>query len=135
VEEGLNIHVLVVDDNQINRLLINKVLSKWGASSDFAENGLEAIEKIEANRDYDIVLMDIHMPEMGGIEAARILRSKNDPYFQQLPIIALTASMLTSERSVIEEVGMDYIIKPFDRKDLYNKLSRYQKVGEKLKVS
>jgi CheY-like chemotaxis protein len=135
VEEGLNIHVLVVDDNQINRLLINKVLSKWGATSDFAENGLEAIEKIDANRDYDIVLMDIHMPEMGGIEAARILRSKNDPYFQQLPIIALTASMLTSERSVIEEVGMDYIIKPFDRKDLYNKLSRYQKVGEKLKVS
>jgi CheY-like chemotaxis protein len=135
VEEGLNIHVLVVDDNQINRLLINKVLSKWGATSDFAENGLQAIEKIESNRDYDVVLMDIHMPEMGGIEATRILRSKNDPYLQQLPIIALTASMLTRERGLIEEAGMDYIIKPFDRKDLYNKLSRYQKVGEKLKVS
>jgi CheY-like chemotaxis protein len=128
VEEGLNIHVLVVDDNQINRLLIDKVLSKWGARIDFAGNGLEAIEKIESSRDYDVVLMDIHMPEMGGIEATRILRSKDDPYFQQLPIIALTASMLTSERSVIEEVGMDYIIKPFDRKNLYEKLSRFQKV-------
>ncbi|MDB5125040.1 MAG: hypothetical protein JWP94_3169 [Mucilaginibacter sp.] len=128
VEEGLNIHVLVVDDNQINRLLIDKVLSKWGASIDFAGNGLEAIEKIESNRDYDVVLMDIHMPEMGGIEATRMLRSKNETYFQRLPIIALTASMLTSERSVIEEVGMDYIIKPFDRKNLYEKLSRFQKV-------
>jgi CheY-like chemotaxis protein len=130
VEEGLNIHVLVVDDNQINKLLINKVLSKWGARIDFAGNGLEAIEKIESNRDYDVVLMDIHMPEMGGIEATRILRSKDDPYFHQLPIIALTASMLTSERSVIEDVGMDYIIKPFDRKDLYQKLSRFQKVDK-----
>jgi CheY-like chemotaxis protein len=72
--------------------------------------------------------MDIHMPEMGGIEATRMLRSKNETYFQQLPIIALTASMLTSERSVIEEVGMDYIIKPFDRKNLYEKLSRFQRV-------
>ncbi|MDB5130884.1 MAG: hypothetical protein JWR02_633 [Mucilaginibacter sp.] len=132
MEEELNIHILVVDDNQINRLLINKVLSKWGASTDFAANGLEAIKKIENNRDYDVVLMDIHMPEMGGIEATRILRGKDDSYFQQLPIIALTASMLTNERSVIEEVGMDYIIKPFDRKDLYEKLSRFQKVEKEV---
>lgn len=122
-------HVLVVDDNNINRLLINKVLAKWGATTDFAENGLEAVEKITANHNYDAVLMDVYMPEMGGIEATQVIRSKDDPYFKQLPIIALTASMLSSEREEIEQSGMnDFILKPFDPQKLFEKLSVYQKV-------
>jgi CheY-like chemotaxis protein len=129
LETDLKVHILVVDDNNINRLLINKVLSKWGATTDFAENGLQAVEKIIANRSYDAVLMDVYMPEMGGIEATQVIRSKNEPYFQQLPIIALTASMLTSEREQIEQSGKnDYILKPFDPKNLFEKLSAYQKV-------
>ncbi|UOE48581.1 PAS domain S-box protein [Mucilaginibacter sp. SMC90] len=127
VEEGLKINVLVVDDNQINRLLINKILKKWGANADFAENGIEAIEKVEANRNYNVVLMDIHMPEMGGLEATGIIRAKTDSYFQQLPIIALTASMLSNQMGEINNAGMnDYILKPFDPRVLYDKLSRYQ---------
>lgn len=122
--------MLVVDDNNINRLLINKVLTKWGASADFAENGLQAIEKITSNRNYDVVLMDVYMPEMGGIEATQAIRANEDPYFQQLPIIALTASMLSSERAQIMESGMnDYILKPFDPANLFEKLSVFQKVG------
>jgi CheY-like chemotaxis protein len=129
LEAVLNINVLVVDDNNINRLLLNKVLSKWGAAADFAENGLQAVEKITSNQNYDVVLMDIHMPEMGGIEATQIIRSKSESYFQQLPIIALTASMLSSERGLIDDAGMnDYILKPFDPKGLFEKLSVYQKV-------
>jgi CheY-like chemotaxis protein len=129
LETELKINVLVVDDNQINRLLINKVLTKWGVTADFAENGLQAIEKIENNRNYDVVLMDVYMPEMGGIEATQVIRSKNEPYFQQLPIIALTASMLISERTEINAAGMnDYILKPFEPKSLFEKLSAYQKV-------
>jgi CheY-like chemotaxis protein len=129
VETDLKINVLVVDDNNINRLLINKVLTKWGASADFAENGLQAVEKITENRSYDVVLMDVYMPEMGGIEATQVIRAKNEPYFQQLPIIALTASMLSSERAQIEESGMnDYILKPFDPANLFEKLSAFQKV-------
>ncbi|RYY33943.1 MAG: PAS domain S-box protein [Sphingobacteriaceae bacterium] len=128
VEAGLNINVLVVDDNQINRLLVNKVLKKWGATTDFAENGREAVEKIEVNANYDAVLMDIHMPEMGGLEATKIIRAKTENYFQQLPIIALTASMLNTEINQITNAGMnDYLLKPFDPKTLYAKLSRYQK--------
>jgi CheY-like chemotaxis protein len=128
LETGLKINVLVVDDNQINRLLMNKVLVKWGISADFAENGLEAIEKIENNRNYDVVLMDVYMPEMGGIEATQIIRAKPETYFKNLPIIALTASMLSSERGQIDEAGMnDYILKPFEPKNLYEKLSGYQK--------
>lgn len=131
VETGLQLNVLVVDDNQINRLLINKVLGKWGATVDFAENGLEAVNKIESKQNFDVVLMDIHMPIMGGLEATEIIRAKSEAYYQQLPIIALTASMLNSEVNEITRVGMnDYILKPFDPKGLYDKLTRYQKVSE-----
>jgi CheY-like chemotaxis protein len=127
VEEGLKINVLVVDDNQINRLLINKILKKWGADADFAENGLEAVNKVVANQNYNVVLMDIHMPEMGGLEATQVIRSNPEPYFQQLPIIALTASMLSNQMGEIDNAGMnDYILKPFDPKILFEKLSRYQ---------
>ncbi|MGZ3811587.1 MAG: PAS domain S-box protein [Mucilaginibacter sp.] len=129
VETGLQLNVLVVDDNQINRLLINKVLSKWGATIDFAENGLEAVNKLESNQNFDVVLMDIHMPVMGGLEATQIIRSKSEAYYQELPIIALTASMLNSEVNEISRAGMnDYILKPFDPKGLYDKLTKYQKV-------
>jgi len=129
VETELNINVLVVDDNNINRLLINKVLGKWGAQADFAENGRQAVEKVTANKNYDVVLMDVYMPEMGGIEATKIIRSQQEPYFQQLPIIALTASMLSTEKEEISNAGMnDYILKPFEPKNLFEKLSAYQKV-------
>lgn len=129
MEAELNINVLVVDDNNINRLLINKVLGKWGAQADFAENGRQAVEKVTANQNYDVVLMDVYMPEMGGIEATKIIRAQEGSYFQQLPIIALTASMLSAEREEINNAGMnDYILKPFEPKNLFDKLSAYQKV-------
>ena len=76
METGLQLNVLVVDDNQINRLLINKVLSKWGANTEYAENGQEAIDRIEGEHDLDVVLMDIHMPVMGGLEATEISAQK-----------------------------------------------------------
>jgi CheY-like chemotaxis protein len=127
VEEELKINVLVVDDNQINRLLINKILKKWGANADFAENGREAINKIETNGNYNVVLMDIHMPVMGGLEATQIIRSKPEPYFKQVPIIALTASMLSNQMGEISNAGMNgYILKPFEPKSLYEKLKKYQ---------
>lgn len=125
---GLKLNVLVVDDNHINRLLIDKVMKKWGINADFAENGLIAINKIESNHNYDVVLMDIHMPQMGGIEATKILRTMEDPYCRQLPIIALTASVLNDQMDMIGESGMnDYILKPFDQKVLYDKISKYSK--------
>jgi PAS domain S-box-containing protein len=128
VEIGLKLNVLVADDNQINRMLIDKVLKKWGISADFAINGRQAVEKIELNRNYDLVLMDIHMPEMDGLEAAQRIRANKDPYFQQLHIIALTASMLTNQMDLIGDAGMnDYILKPFDPKGLYDKISKFSK--------
>jgi len=129
METGLRLNVLVVDDNQINRILVNKVLQKWGVQVDYAENGQEAVDKIVANMNYDVVLMDVHMPIMGGLEATQIIRAKTDAYFQQLPVIALTASMLSSEVNQMSSAGMnDFILKPFDPKTLFEKLSKYQKV-------
>jgi len=129
LETDLKINVLVVDDNNINRLLINKVLTRWGATADFAENGVQAVDKVTTNQNYDVVLMDVYMPEMGGIEATQVIRATPGAYFQQLPIIALTASMLSSERTQIDESGMnDFILKPFDPQKLFEKLSVYQKV-------
>ena len=127
-EEELNLHALVVDDNQINRLLINKVFKKWGATADFAENGAEAVAMVEKNHTYNVVLMDVHMPVMGGLEASTIIRAKEDNYYKHLPIVALTASMLNNQMSLIADAGMDdFILKPFDPKMLYDKLSKYQK--------
>jgi len=128
LEIGLKLNVLVVDDNQINRLLIEKVLKKWSIFPDFAENGLQAVNKIETNRNYDVVLMDIHMPEMGGLEATQIIRAKDEPYFKQLPIIALTASVLHDQMGMIGVAGMnDYILKPFNPTELYDKISKFSK--------
>jgi CheY-like chemotaxis protein len=130
LETDLKLHVLIVDDNQVNRLLLNKVLKKWGVSTDFAENGLQAVQKVTDNHNYDLVLMDIYMPDMGGIEATTIIRKMDGPYFKELPVIALTASMLSAEKVHIEEAGInDYILKPYNPKDLYDKLSSYQKVS------
>ncbi len=68
------------------------------------------------------------MPEMGGLEATKILRQKEGTYYQQLPIIALTASMLNNQMDMIGEAGMnDYILKPFDPKALYDKISKFSK--------
>jgi len=128
VRIGLKLNVLVVDDNHINRLLIDKVLKKWGINADFAEDGEQALAKIGAKTDYDVVLMDIHMPIMGGLEATKILRSKPDAYSQHLPVIALTASMLNNQMDMIGEAGMnDYMLKPFDPKTLYDKISKFSK--------
>ncbi len=127
-DEELNLHALVVDDNQINRLLINKVLKKWGASADFAENGAEAVAMVEKDNSYNVVLMDVHMPVMGGLEATQAIRAKDQEYYKKLPIVALTASMLNNQMSEITKAGMnDFVLKPFDPKVLYEKLSKYQK--------
>ena len=125
MDSTLNIKVLVVDDNQINRLLMNKILTKWGAKAEFAENGLEAISKVEATPDFDVILMDINMPIMGGLEATEILRAKPGAYYQQVPIIALTAAILDKQKGEIGSMN-DYLLKPYEPSVLFDKLSRYK---------
>jgi CheY-like chemotaxis protein len=100
------------------------VLTKWGVQVDFAENGEIALKKIQMFK-YDLILMDLHMPVMDGMEAAKAIRKLGGPY-SRLPIIALTASLFSHELETITESGMDgYVIKPFVPNDLYNKIKSF----------
>ncbi|MEO8794523.1 MAG: PAS domain S-box protein [Daejeonella sp.] len=124
---NLNSSILVVDDNEMNRILAGKVLGKWGVKVDFAENGEEALNKVQI-LPYDMVLMDLNMPVMNGLDATRAIRKLNGDYFRSLPIIALTASILSKEMDKIYECGMnDYVMKPFVPAELYNKIQSYLK--------
>ncbi|MGV3508147.1 MAG: ATP-binding protein, partial [Sphingobacteriaceae bacterium] len=117
-----DLKILVAEDNQMNRLLLTKVLARWNNSPVFALNGLEAVEKVKESN-YDLVLMDLHMPLMNGYEATKAIRNIADPVKSAIRIIALTASVSSNLNNKINEVGMDgYIHKPFKLDDLYNKL-------------
>ncbi len=120
-----DLYVLLAEDNKINVLVIEQFFKKWGIKMDVAENGREAIEMLKKNQ-YDLVLMDIQMPEMDGLEATRLIRESKDPSYNQVPIIALTASALKEDLDRTTRAGMnDYLRKPFDPRDLFNKLAVY----------
>ncbi|SDE04295.1 PAS domain S-box-containing protein [Dyadobacter soli] len=119
--------LLIVEDNNINVLLMKNFMRQWDIQYDLAENGLVALEKVQAN-DYDLVLMDLQMPEMDGYEATRHIRSLPDEKYQRLPIIALTASAMMDIKDIAFTVGMnDYISKPFSPAELYAKVASYRK--------
>jgi CheY-like chemotaxis protein len=119
------VKVLVVDDNEINRMLARKLLSKFNFNVVTADCGLDAIELLKT-KDFDVVLMDIHMPGMSGYETAQTLRAMDDLYFKVLPIIALTASIMIDELQIIHEFGMtDYQLKPFKADELFQKINKY----------
>jgi len=114
--------VLVVEDNSMNQLLAQKVLEDWGWTVEIASGGMIAIEKIKQN-DYDIVLMDIQMPEMDGYETTAFIREKLPVPKCYVPIIATTAHVMQAEEDKCFEAGMDaYISKPFSIKLLYSKI-------------
>ncbi|HBH85827.1 MAG: hypothetical protein A2X05_00360 [Bacteroidetes bacterium GWE2_41_25] len=118
-EEVGNLRVLVVEDIALNQLLMKTLLDDFGFYSDIADNGKNAVEKLQQNS-YDIILMDLHMPEMNGFEATEYIRKKMN---SQIPIIALTADVTTSDFKKCKAVGMDdYISKPLDEKLLYRKI-------------
>ena len=114
-----NLKVLVVEDVLLNQLLIKILLADFGFEYDIAENGKIAIEKLQS-KSFDIILMDIQMPEMNGFEATDIIRKKLN---SKIPIIALTADVTETDLAKCKAVGMnDHIAKPIDEKLLYNKI-------------
>ena len=114
-----NVKVLVVEDMALNQLLMKTILDDYGFDRDIADNGLIAIEKIKA-KDYDVILMDLQMPEMNGFEATDYIRNTLK---SSIPIIALTADVTTVDLAKCKSVGMnDYIAKPVDERVLYSKI-------------
>lgn len=116
------IKILAAEDNPMNQILIKKILNKWNLEYDIASNGKIAIEKL-SQTDYDIILMDMHMPEMDGYEATEFIRKKMNTPKSLIPIIAVTANALVGEEEKCLAAGMnDYISKPLNKKKLYQKM-------------
>jgi signal transduction histidine kinase/ligand-binding sensor domain-containing protein/CheY-like chemotaxis protein/HPt (histidine-containing phosphotransfer) domain-containing protein len=114
-----DLHLLLVEDNAINQKLALDVLKKFGLSADVAFNGKMALEMLRTTR-YDLILTDLHMPEMDGIETTRIIRNpESDVPDHDIPIIAMTASAMKGDREACMNAGMDdYISKPIDPRQL-----------------
>jgi len=123
--------ILLVEDNKINQLVVRQFLEKWNAQLEIADNGQEGLELIRDKKHYDLVLMDLEMPLLNGYQATKKVREIDEPYFQQLPILALTASALQNVRNKVRAVGMnDYISKPFHPSEFYQKITFYLKTPE-----
>lgn len=113
------IKILLVEDNKLNQLLASKAMSSWNWQVVVADNGLIALEKL-AKEDFDVILMDIQLPEMDGYEATRSIRNSFEAPKCHTPIIAVTAHAMQSEIAKCKEAGMDgYITKPFSPNMLY----------------
>jgi len=127
-----DIRVLLVEDNQINLLVTGNVLKKSGFSKiTMVENGQEAVEAMK-QKDYDLILMDIHMPVMDGFEATRLIRTQKDIRNPKIPIIALTAHTFDQFDDGSSKKGLnDYIIKPFTKAKL---LSSIKKIFPKMTI-
>ncbi|CAK0765992.1 two-component system, sensor histidine kinase and response regulator [Gammaproteobacteria bacterium] len=122
--------VLLVEDNTINQQVAREILEEVGLIVEIANNGLEAIIRV-AESAYDIVLMDIQMPEMDGYQASRHIRG--DAKFEKLPIVAMTAHAMTGDREKCLRAGMnDHISKPIDRIHLYGALMEWIPLREGL---
>ena len=115
--------ILVAEDNEINQEVILQLLEATGARVTLAENGLEALEMVRANA-YDLVLMDVQMPVMDGLEATRAIRA--EPEHRELPILAMTANAFESDRRQCIEAGMnDHLAKPIEPEQLTETLGRW----------
>jgi CheY-like chemotaxis protein/nitrogen-specific signal transduction histidine kinase len=124
-----NCKILVAEDNIMNQHLIKHLLKTWGFEYDLVFNGMQAVEALK-NKKYDLVLMDIQMPEMDGHFATRVIRNE---LRSTVPVIAMTAHAMAGEREKCINSGMnDYLSKPIHEETLYNFIMKYApNTGEK----
>jgi two-component system sensor histidine kinase/response regulator len=132
-EEGLQkirgAKVLLVEDNEINQQVAQETLEQAGLVVSLANNGKEAVEMVRQG-DFDVVLMDIQMPVMGGFDATQEIRK--EPGFEELPIIAMTAHAMKGDKEKSLEAGMnDHVVKPIDPDELFSALVRWIKPGDR----
>ncbi len=131
--------ILLVEDNEINQKVAVAILSKMNIKPDLAQNGAEAVRILEG-KSYDLIIMDIQMPVMDGLEATKIIRDKNSKVINHdVPIVAMTAHALKGDREKCIEAGMDdYVSKPVKPADLADAISRqlsgFTRVEQEMKV-
>jgi len=127
VKDVVGMRVLVAEDMPLNRLLITKILDKFGCSVDIAQNGLEAIEKVKEH-DYRVIFMDCHMPEVDGFTATQKIREMQQSTGKHVFIVALTADAMSGDKERCLAIGMDdHIGKPFRQEQIIAVLNRLAK--------
>jgi two-component system sensor histidine kinase/response regulator len=122
------LNILVAEDNPVNRQLVTTLLRKRGHTVKAVENGREAVASIRpaGGRGFDVVVMDVQMPEMSGFEATQAIRARENPAARRLPIVALTAHAMQGDRARCLEAGMDgYLSKPIDVDELVETIERF----------
>lgn len=118
--------VLIAEDNDVNQMILQKYLKKWGYPYATASNGKEAIQIIENDVDIKLILMDCQMPEIDGLEATKILRKYKEHRIQFIPIVALTANALDEDKQKCIDAGMNsFISKPIDPENLKSVIELY----------
>jgi CheY-like chemotaxis protein/HPt (histidine-containing phosphotransfer) domain-containing protein len=126
---GTKVRILLVEDNPTNQLVTMSILDKLGYEADIAENGIEAIIALETSS-FDLVLMDVQMPEMDGIEATRRIRKATNVCDRNIPIVAMTAHAMKGDRERCLAAGMnEYLAKPFSAQGLAEVIERLLKSG------
>jgi len=122
--EGVPLRVLVAEDNQVNQLLVTTILAKAGMRAEVAANGVEAVQAVH-QRHFDVILVDMQMPEMDGLEATRRIRQLG-ALGRAVPIIAMTANAMQEDRRRCLEAGMnDFVAKPIDSSELLRKIAAH----------
>jgi PAS domain S-box-containing protein len=117
--------VLIAEDNKINFFVANKFLTGWGVKVTHAENGQIALEKLKSEN-FDLILMDLQMPVMDGIEASKRIRESDNPKIKNIPIVALTAAIMSESHDKIETLHInDYVLKPFKPHDLFERILKH----------
>ena len=118
------VRILVAEDNLVNQFMLKKILADWKMTVDIVNDGAKALEKLKEN-DYDIILMDTHMPEMNGYQAARKIRVDFDEPKRSTPIISLSAASFDHEQQEAMAAGMDDVLaKPYQPNQLHEKIKK-----------
>ncbi|MGY4537219.1 PAS domain S-box-containing protein [Mucilaginibacter sp. UYNi724] len=129
----VNVRVLVAEDNMINQFMVTKMLKDWNVTVEVAESGNKAVEMLK-NNEYNLVLMDTHMPGLNGYQAARIIRTEFEEPMRSVPIISLSASAFEHEQLEALSAGMnDVLTKPFAAYELHAKMLKLLKGKKEVK--
>jgi two-component system, sensor histidine kinase len=123
LEKFEDLSILIAEDNDLNSFMLAHMLESWGCKVDNVKNGRQAVEKVN-QYDYDLIMMDTHMPIMSGFEAIKEIKKNSNMQKTFIPIITISASVLEHEQAAAYEAGADSVIgKPFDPLDLHQKIS------------
>ncbi|UPK69407.1 response regulator [Chitinophaga filiformis] len=118
-------YILVADDQEMNLALMAKILTRWQCRFDKAPDGVAAYELFVCNN-YDMVLLDLQMPRMTGVEVVKRIREDKEPAKAQIPVLALTADTTMPGNQAFIDAGFDdYLLKPFREKEIYNVMIRH----------